>query len=80
MKGKKKKSTPVNRLRLGKAIVKAIQRCETVCNPAVVSKPLFSVHVRKVADGLTQSWVVSLSVNEALLQGKARKLTEEDFR
>jgi hypothetical protein len=80
MKGKKKKSISVKRLRMANAIVKAIQRCELVCNPAIVSRPLFSIHVRKLAAGLTHSWIVSLSVNEALQLGKARKLTEEDFR
>jgi hypothetical protein len=80
MKGKKKKSISVKRLHLGKAIVAAIQRSELVCNPAIVSRPLFSIHVRKLAAGLTHSWIVSLSVNVALQQGKARKLIASDFR
>jgi hypothetical protein len=80
MKGKKKKSISVKRLRLANAIVKAIQRCELVCSPAIVTRALFSIHVRKLAAGLTHSWVISLSVNETLLQGKARKLIAEDFR
>jgi hypothetical protein len=80
MKGKKKKAISVKRLRLALAIIAAIKRCELVCNPAVVTRGHFSIHVRKLADGLTHSWVVSLSVNEALPQGKARKLIAEDFR
>lgn len=79
MKERKRGPYNTNRLFLGSAIVAAIKRCELVCNPAVVSRALFSVHVRKLNDGLTQSWMVSLSVNEALVQGKARKLIEEDF-
>jgi hypothetical protein len=59
MKGKNKGATAVNRLRLGKAIVAAIKRCELVCNPAVVIRPTFTIHVRRLSEGPTQSWLVS---------------------
>src|SRR5271156_5893278 len=58
MKGKKK-STPVNGLYLGSAIVAAIRRCELVCNPAVVTRPRFTIHVRRLNEGPTRSWLVS---------------------
>lgn len=80
MKEKKRGAYNAKKLFLASAIVAAIKRCELVCNPAVVTRAFFSIHVRKLADGLTQSWVVSLSVNEALQQGNARKLTDDDFR
>jgi hypothetical protein len=59
MKGKNKGATAVNRLRLGKAIVAAIKRCELVCNPAVVIRPTFTIHIRRLSEGPTQSWLVS---------------------
>ena len=80
MKAKKRGPYNTKKLFLGSAIIAAIKRCELVCSPAIVTRALFSIHVRKLAGGLTHSWVVSLSVNEALQQGTARKLAEEDFR
>src|SRR5271156_3400073 len=70
MKGKKK-STPVNGLHLGQAIVKAIKRCELVCNPAIVTRPRFTVHVRRLSEGPTRSWLVSCVNSGAHLSGES---------
>src|SRR5580658_3248156 len=59
MKGKNKATTAVNRLRLGKAILAAIKRSELTCNPAVVIRPTFTIHVHRMSEGPTQSWLVS---------------------
>jgi hypothetical protein len=40
------------------AILKGITRCESLCNPAVIEKPLFSIHVRQLPAGEGKGWVV----------------------
>jgi hypothetical protein len=40
------------------AILKAITRCESVCNPAVIEKRLFSIHVRQLPGAEGKGWVV----------------------
>jgi hypothetical protein len=70
MKGKKKRSTAQNGLRMGKAIVAAIKRCELVCNPAVVIRPTFTIHVRRLSEGPTRSWLVSCVNSGAQLFGE----------
>src|SRR5271163_2759988 len=69
MKGKKK-STQVNGLYLGQAIAAAIKRCELVCNPAIVTRPRFTIHVRRLSEGPTQSWLVSCVKSDAQLSGE----------
>jgi hypothetical protein len=72
MKGKNKRSIALNRLRLGKAIVAAIKRCELVCNPAIVRRPIFAIHVRRLSDGPTRSWLVSCVNSDARTGGKEK--------
>jgi len=55
----------VNRLRLGQSIVKAIERCETVCNPALINKQKYTIYVRKMSDKVQQSWLVILLPEKA---------------
>jgi hypothetical protein len=57
---------------VGNAIVKAIKRCELVCNPAIVTRPRFTIHVRRLSEGPTRSWLVSCTNNEALADEKAK--------
>ena len=66
MKGKKK-STPVNGLYLGSAILAAIKRCDLICNPAIVRRPRFTIHVRRLSEGPTRSWLVSCVNSDAQL-------------
>jgi hypothetical protein len=40
------------------AILEAIRRCESVCNPALIEKRLFSIHVRKLPASEGRGWVV----------------------
>lgn len=40
------------------AIIAAISRCENISNPAVIDKPSFSVHVRKLPAIEGIGWVV----------------------
>jgi hypothetical protein len=42
------------------AIVEAILRCESRCNPAVVEKRLFSIHVRRLPTTEGKGWVVRI--------------------
>jgi hypothetical protein len=41
-----------------RTIIEAIQRCELVCNPAVLDRRKFSVHVRKVPSTSGTIWIV----------------------
>ena len=44
-----------------RAILRAIERCSRICNPAVVETPKFTVHVRKsYEDSVTQTFAVSI--------------------
>jgi hypothetical protein len=70
MKGKKRGPCKGKKLFLGSAIVAAIKRCELVCNPAVVRRPKFTIHVRRLSEGQTRSWLVSCVNSEALADGK----------
>src|SRR5271155_2817039 len=72
MKGKKKRSTALNRLYLGSAIAAAIKRCELVCNPAIVTRPRFTIHVRRLSEGPTRSWLVSCVNSDALAHGREK--------
>lgn len=42
-----------------RTILEAIQRCESVCNPAVLDRRKFSVHVRKVPSTSGKIWTVT---------------------
>jgi hypothetical protein len=42
------------------AIIEALIRCESVCNPAVIEKRLFSIHVRRLLAGEGKGWIVRL--------------------
>jgi hypothetical protein len=42
------------------AIIEAMIRCESVCNPAVVEKRLYSIHVRRLLAGEGKEWIVRL--------------------
>jgi hypothetical protein len=61
------------------AILEAIARCESVCNPALIEKRLFSVHVRKLPVSEGRGWVVRVidkeSINEIAepLEGHERQ-------
>ena len=48
------------------AILAAIQRCERLCNPAVVEKRWFSIHVRQLPAGEGRGWVVRIIDKEAM--------------
>jgi hypothetical protein len=69
---KEKKRGPYNTiwLFLGSAIVAAIKRCEVVCNPAIVRRPKFTIHVLRLTEGPTHSWVVTCSNREAFTNGR----------
>ncbi len=44
-----------------RAILRAIERCSRICNPAVVETLKFTVHVRKLyEDPLTQTLVINI--------------------
>jgi len=47
------------------AILEAIQRCERLCNPAVVEKRWFSIHVRQLPAGEGKGWVVRITAKES---------------
>jgi len=42
-----------------RTILEAIQRCESVCNPAVLERRKFSVHVRKASSTSGKIWIVT---------------------
>jgi hypothetical protein len=70
MKDKKRGRYNTNRLYLASAVIAAIKRCEMVCNPAIVRRPRFTIHVRRLSEGPTRSWLVSCVNSEALADGK----------
>jgi hypothetical protein len=70
MKDKKRGRHNMNRLVLGSAIAAAIKRCEFICNPAIVRRPRFTIHVRRLSEGPTRSWLVSCSSDEPFADGK----------
>jgi hypothetical protein len=72
MKEKKRGHYNKNKLFPGSAIVAAIKRCELICNPAIVSRPRFTIHVRRMREGPTRSWLVSCSDNGALAGEKGK--------
>jgi len=74
---KEKKKGPYNTswLYLRSAILDAIIRCELVCNPAIVTRPKFTIHVRRLTEGPTHSWVVTYS-NNALTDGTTQRPSE----
>jgi len=76
MKQKKKGLYNTSWLYLRSAILDAIKRCELVCNPAIVTRPKFTVHVRKLTEGRTHSWVVTYSNNDALTDGTTQSRSE----
>jgi hypothetical protein len=47
------------------AILEAITRCETVCNPAVIEKRRFSIHVRQLPVAEGKGWVVRVIDKES---------------
>jgi len=49
-----------------RAILKAIMRSESLCNPAVIEKRLFSVHVRQLPAGEGKGWVVRIIDKESI--------------
>jgi hypothetical protein len=67
MTGSKRSRYKTNRLYLGSAIAAAIKRCEQVCNPAIVRRPRFTIHVRRLSEGPTRSWLVSCVNSDAQL-------------
>jgi hypothetical protein len=79
MKEKKMGPYNTNMIFLGSAIVAAIKRCELVCNPAIVSRSKFTIHVRRLSEGPPRSWLVSYSNNKALDDGNVKQLRNEDF-
>ena len=48
------------------AIFAAIMRCESVCNPAVIEKRLFSIHVRQLPAIEGRGWVVRIIDKESI--------------
>jgi hypothetical protein len=48
------------------AILEAITRCESVCNPALIEKRLFSIHVRKLPTSEGKGWVVRIIDKESV--------------
>jgi hypothetical protein len=48
------------------AILEAITRCERVCNPALIEKRLFSIHVRKLPASEGKGWVVRVIDKEPI--------------
>ena len=48
------------------AILEAITRCESVCNPALIEKRLFSIHVRRLAASEGKGWVVRVIDKEPI--------------
>ncbi len=48
------------------AIIEAIIRCESRCNPAVVEKRLFSIHVRQLPASEGKGWVVRIIDKESI--------------
>lgn len=48
------------------AIFEAIMRCETVCNPAVIEKRLFSIHVRQLPPSDGKGWVIEIIDKESI--------------
>jgi hypothetical protein len=48
------------------AIFKAILRCERVCNPAVIEKRMFSIHVRQLPASEGKGWVVRIIDKESI--------------
>ncbi len=48
------------------AIIEAIVRCDSVCNPAVIEKRLFSIHVRQLPASEGKGWVVRIIDKEAI--------------
>jgi len=68
----------------GAAILKGITRCESLCNPAVIEKRLFSIYVRQLPAGQGKGWVVRIIDKESIgakdephrrPKGGARKLS-----
>ncbi len=47
------------------AIIEAIVRCESVCDPAVIEKRLSSIHVRQLPASEGKGWVVRIIDKEA---------------
>lgn len=79
MKGKNRGPCSTNRLYLGSAILAAIKRCELVCNPAILVRPKFTIHVRRMSEGPTRSWLVSCTSNEPLADGNEKGTTTINF-
>jgi len=48
------------------AILEAITRCESVCNPALIEKRRFSVHVQRLAASEGKGWVVRVIDKESV--------------
>ena len=48
------------------AILEAITRCESVCNPALIEKRLFSIHVRQLPASEGKGWVVKVIDKEPI--------------
>jgi hypothetical protein len=48
------------------AILEAITRCESVCNPALIEKRLFSIHVRRLPASEGRGWVVRVIDKESI--------------
>jgi len=48
------------------AILRAIMRCESLCNPAVIEKRLFSIHVRQLPASQGKGWVVRIIDKESI--------------
>jgi hypothetical protein len=70
LKGNEKGPHNAKKLFLGSAIAAAIKRCELVCNPAVVIRPRFTIHARRLSEGPTRSWLVSCVNSGAQLSGE----------
>ena len=61
-----------------KAICDAIERCETVGNPAVVEKRAFTVHVRKLPAAEGKGWIVRVIDKQSVTERfYCRKADEE---
>jgi hypothetical protein len=59
-----------------RTIIEAIQRCESGCDPAVLDRRKFSVHVRKVPSTSGKTWIVThvdkLQIEKVQWQGLVR--------
>jgi hypothetical protein len=51
------------------AILEAVTRCESVCNPALIDKRRFSVHVRKLPASEGRGWVVRVIDTRGKISG-----------